>query len=335
MRGNNKHSDGMGLKSWLIGKITAWLVHEHERPGIPLCDFEHLYLAIRPCDVLLVEGRSRVSDIIKNVTQTIWTHSALCIGRLQDIADPALRALIEKFYNGDPGEQLIIEALLGQGTLVNPLSKYRGEHLRICRPRNLSSEDNRHIIDFAARHLGSDYDFRQMVDLARFMYPYGILPRRWRSTLFEYHAGIPTRSVCSSMIAAAFANVHYPVMPLVRRGEDGKLQLFKRNPRLYTPRDFDTSPYFDIIKYPILGLDDLAAYRKLPWNKDGVVCNDENDCFIPDPVRPADEERVSWAGDRANPQQLDGDGKIQTDPPISVTPPPREIGLFGKKEGCS
>ena len=324
----------MGLRSWLIKKFTAWLVHEYDRPELPMCDFEHLSLEVRPCDVLLVEGRSRVGSIIKNITQTIWTHSALCIGRLQDIDDPALRDLIRKHYQGDPDEQLIIEALLGEGTLVNPLSKYRGEHLRICRPRNLSPEDSRHIVEFSARHLGTDYDFRQLVDLARFMLPYGILPRRWRSTLFQYHAGIPTRTVCSSMIAAAFAGIHYPVMPLVRRGADGKLQLFKRNPRLYTPRDFDNSPYFDIIKYPILGLDDLAAYRRLPWNRDDIVCNDESDCFIPPSARPTAQAPVNSSAERESPKQVDGDGKAQEGSAVSSTSTGKVV-MFGKKEGCS
>lgn len=321
----------MGLRNYLIKKFTDWLVHEHDRPDVPLCDFEHLAMEIRPCDVLLVEGRSRVSDIIKNITQTIWTHTALYIGRLQDISDPELRAWIRQYYQGAEDEQLLVEALLGEGTLVNPLSKYRGEHLRICRPRHLTGEDSRHIVEFCARHLGTEYDFRQLVDLARFLLPYGVLPRRWRSTLFEYHPGIPTRTVCSSMIAAAFANVHYPVMPLVRRGEDGKLQLFKRNPRLYTPRDFDTSPYFDIIKYPILGLDDLTVYRNLPWNRDGVICNDEGDCFIPGSADnpPAPAER----GDTV--KQQDGDAKLSVESSPSAPSSTGNVILFGKKEGCS
>lgn len=320
----------MGLRSWLMERFTAWLVHEEDRPGLPLCNFEHLSLEVRPCDVLLVEGRSRVSAIIKNITQTIWTHSALCIGRLEDIDDPVLRKLIGEHYQGDPGEQLIIEALLGEGTLVNPLSKYRGEHLRICRPRNLSPEDGRHIIEYAARHLGVDYDFRQLVDLARFLLPYGLLPRRWRSTLFEYHAGVPTRTVCSSMIASAFANIHYPVMPLVQRTADGKLLLFKRNPRLYTPRDFDTSPYFDIIKYPLLGLDELAAYRRLPWNRDGLVCNDENDCFVPPPARP--ETPAGSSGGRTQPKQIDGESQQGSAAASSAT---GKAVMFEKKEGYS
>ena len=325
----------MSLKSWLVKKFTEWLVQEHDRPEMPLCDFAHLSMEIRPCDVLLVEGRSHVSDIIKTITQTIWTHSALYIGRLQDIDDPGLRALIEKFYQGDPNEQLLIEALLGEGTLIKPLSKYRGEHMRICRPKSLSQQDARHIIGYAAHHLGTDYDFRQMVDLARFMYPYPIVPRRWRSTLFEYHAGVPTRTVCSSMIAAAFASVNYPVMPLVRRGEDGKLQLYKRNPRLYTPRDFDDSPYFDIIKYPILGLDDIALYRQLPWNKDGVVCNDANDCFIPDPMQPSVKVPVVLGNERVEPrlnEPLDKGSKSLSEM-VGLDKDP--VFWLGKKEGRS
>ncbi len=325
----------MGLKNWLVKKFTEWLVQERDRPAMPLCDFAHLAVEIRPGDVLLVEGRSRVSDIIKTITQTIWTHSALYIGRLQDIDDPGLRTLIEKFYQGDPSEQLLIEALLGEGTLIKPLSKYRGEHLRICRPKSLSQQDARHIIGFAAHHLGTEYDFRQMVDLARFMYPYPIVPRRWRSTLFEYHAGVSTRTVCSSMIAAAFASVNYPVMPLVHRGEDGKLQLYNRNPRLYTPRDFDDSPYFDIIKYPILGLDDLALYRQLPWNKDGVVCNDANDCFIPDPMQPSVKVPVALGNERIEPrlnEPLDK-GSNSLSEMVGLDKDP--VFWLGKKEGPS
>ena len=83
------------------------------------------------------------------------------------------------------------------------------------------------------------------------------------------------------MIASAFSAVHFPILPVIHRNEDGKIKLYKRNTSLYVPRDFDTSPYFDIIKYPLLGLNDLAVYRQLPWDTEGVVCNSEHECFIP------------------------------------------------------
>ena len=274
----------MTLKSWLIGKITAWLAHEHDSSGqdVPLCDFDRLSVEIRPCDVLLVEGRTRISSVIKNITQTAWTHSALYIGRISEIDDPIIRAHISEYYQGDDQDQLVIEALLGEGTVINPLNKYSKEHLRICRPLSLAPQDAQHIIEFSSKHLGMEYDFRQLLDLARFMFPFAILPRRWRSSLFDYHPGVNSRTVCSSMIASAFANVHYPILPVVHRNSGGKLVLYRRNNRLYTPRDFDYSPYFDIIKYPIFSLDDVALYRQLPWDEEGVVCNGVNDCFLPD-----------------------------------------------------
>ena len=267
---------------WLNRKIIGWLTEEIEPTGAPPCDFERLNFEIRPCDVLLVEGRSRVSDVIKTITQSVWTHSALYIGRLVDIEDENVREHISWLYDGDPSDQLIIEPLLGEGTIVSPLKKYAKDHLRICRPSGLSPQDAQAVIKIATKHLGHDYDVRQLLDLGRFLLPYGIVPRRWRSSLFEHNAGESTKTVCSTMIANAFSSVHFPILPVVHKTKDG-LRLFKRNTRLYTPRDFDYSPYFEIIKYPLLGLNDLAVYRQLPWDQDGVICNAENDCFIPVP----------------------------------------------------
>ena len=272
----------MGLREWMAKKLADWLNAEDDQSDIPPCDFDRLSFEIRACDVLLVEGRTRVSNIIKTITCSPWTHSALYIGRLHDIEDPDIQALVQRHFDGDPTEQLLIEPLLGQGTVITPLSKYETEHLRICRPKNLSRQDGRQVIASAVKHLGLDYDMRQLIDLARFMFPYGILPRRWRSTLFEQNAGEQTRTVCSTMIADVFADVHYPVLPVIHRQEDGSLRLYKRNTRLYTPSDFDYSPYFEIIKYPILGFDDIAIYRQLPWGEEGVVCNKPGDCFVPD-----------------------------------------------------
>ena len=265
---------------WLGDKIIHWLTVEEDITGIAPCDFERLSFEIRPCDVILVEGRSRVSEVIKTITHSPWTHSALFIGRLVDIEDRSVREHINWLYDGDPRDQLIIEPLLGEGTIVSPLKKYAKDHLRICRPSGLSPQDVQRVIKYSTRHLGHDYNVRQLIDLARFLLPYGILPRRWRSSLFEHNAGESTRTVCSSLIAAAFSSVQFPVLPVIHKEEDG-LRLYKRNTRLYTPRDFDYSPYFEIIKYPLLGFNDLAVYRNLPWDQDGVICNDENDCYIP------------------------------------------------------
>jgi hypothetical protein len=275
---------GRGLKALLARVITTWLTAEKPVDRTPLCDFERIRYEIRPGDVLLVEGRTRVSDVIKSITQSPWTHSALYLGRLGDIDDPRVREHISYCYDGEPGDQIVVEALLGRGTIISNLSKYTNDHLRICRPGGLSRRDAQTVISYAVKHLGCDYDVRQLLDLARFLFPYGIVPRRWRSSLFEHNAGFPTRTVCSSMIASAFNHVHFPVLPVMRRLENGELRLYKRNARLYTPRDFDYSPYFEIIKYPYLGIEDKSLYRNLPWDEDGQICNGDDDCFIPQPV---------------------------------------------------
>lgn len=276
---------GRGFKAWLARTLTNWLTVEKPADQTPLCDFERLRYEVRPADVLLVEGRTRVSDVIKNITQSPWTHSALYLGRLGDIDDPRVREHIGTCFDGDPNTQLVIEALLGRGAIISTLDKYRNDHLRICRPAGLSRRDAQAVIAYAVNHLGCEYDVRQLLDLARFLFPYGIVPRRWRSSLFEHNAGFPTRTVCSSMIASAFNHVHFPVLPVMRRLENGELRLYKRNARLYTPRDFDYSPYFEISKFPFLDIGDKSLYRNLPWDEEGQICNGQDDCFIP---RPAD-----------------------------------------------
>ncbi|MGE5154480.1 MAG: YiiX/YebB-like N1pC/P60 family cysteine hydrolase, partial [Bdellovibrio bacteriovorus] len=259
--------------------MVHWLTHEGAPHEVLLSDFARLAQSIRPGDVILVEGRTRIAGVIRLITQSNWTHAALYIGRLHEIQDHSLRRLVGAYYQSDHGEQLLIEALLGEGTRVSPLAKYRAEHLRICRPKGLCPDDAERVIAHAIRRLGSDYDMRQLFDLARFLLPWAILPRRWRSSLFEHRAGGTTRTLCSCLIAEAFNSVAFPVLPFVERREDGSLRFFRRNPRLYTPRDFDYSPYFDVIKYPFLGLDDPGVYRRLEWSSSPLLYSDSGPLY--------------------------------------------------------
>jgi len=273
--------------------------------------------------VVLVEGRSRISEVIKLITQSSWTHSALYIGRLFDIEDLSLRNTIRKHYHGDPNEKLLIEALLGEGAVVVPVTKYKKDHLRICRPTGLSPDDAKKVIAFAVNSLGLRYDVRHLLDLARFFFPWAILPRRWRSSLFQHNPGEPTHTVCSSMLAEAFSKVDFPILPFIDRAEDGTLRFFKRNPRLFTPKDFDYSPYFNIIKYPFLGLDDLGVYRKLPWADDKLLYNDENDISFPEEA----EEALLHTTAKGELNEPPKDPKKQA-PEATPDPPESLLGLF-------
>lgn len=264
----------MNVFNWLNRWFIRWLTSESLPPTIPMCDFERIHYEIRPCDVVLVEGRSRVSEVIKMITQSPWSHSALYIGRLHDIENPKLRNLLSLQFHGPPDTQLLLESVLGRGTVITPLSAYEKDHVRICRPKGLSRQDAQHVIAYAITKLGNQYDVRHVFDLARFFFPWGIIPRKFRSSLFTEHAGQSIRNVCSSMIAEAFSAVEFPILPLVTHDAAQNIELINRNTKLFTPRDFDYSPYFEIIKFPFLEIAENPAYRNLPWNKEGRISND-------------------------------------------------------------
>ena len=259
--------------------IISWLNREKPPRQFPLSDFERISHELRPCDVILVEGRSRVSDVIRWLTNSPWTHAGLYIGKLHDLEDDDLKALINKHYDGQPSDRLIIESLLGFGTIVRPLSVYEQEHLRICRPARLSHTDVVQVIRYAATQIGLDYDVRQIFDLMRFLLPWYLLPKRWASTLFARNAGRPAKTVCSTMIAEAFGHVNFPILPLVKHTDQGNPRLFRRNPRLCTPSDFDYSPYFEIIKYPFMDFYH-EEYHLLPWKGPGMLTQEEADFYV-------------------------------------------------------
>jgi hypothetical protein len=260
------------LTNWLTRKVSP--LHEM------LCDFERIRHEIKPCDVVLVEGRSRVSEVIKLITQSPWSHAVLYVGRLHDIEDIRLRDTIKRYYFGPLDQQLIIESELGTGTVVRPLSDYGEEHLRICRPRGIAFSDSQAVIAYAIGRLGTPYDVRQIFDLARFLFPWFMLPRRWRSSLFTVHPGETTRTVCSTMIAEAFGSIQFPILPLVKREEGGEVRLFMRNPRLCVPSDFDYSPYFEIIKYPFMDVHSYSEHRLLPWSGSGELTEEERQLYV-------------------------------------------------------
>jgi hypothetical protein len=82
------------------------------------------------------------------------------------------------------------------------------------------------------------------------------------------------------MIAEAFAFVQFPILPLVKRSADDKVQMFRRNPKLCTPSDFDYSPYFKIIKYPFVDIHYHDDHHLLPWHGTGELDEEENQLYM-------------------------------------------------------
>ena len=98
----------------------------------------------------------------------------------------------------------------------------------------------------------------------RFLFPLPI-PQRWRRRMIAFGSGDPTKIICSALIAQAFDAVRYPILPKITRAASRKARreiLHIRDSSLYMPRDFDISPYFEIVKPTIIhGFD----YTALHW----------------------------------------------------------------------
>jgi hypothetical protein len=135
-----------------------------------------------------------------------------------------------------------------------PLSKYMRYHTRICRPIGLTADDRARVCAYAAERIGFDYDLKNILDLMRYLFPLPV-PQRWRRRMMALGSGHPTRIICSALIAQAFENVRYPILPKVTRleSEQAREEILEiRHSSLFAPRDFDISPYFQVVKPTIL-----------------------------------------------------------------------------------
>ncbi len=215
-------------------------------------DPDALRSTLKPGDVLLVEGNNRISGVIKYLTQSTWSHAALYVGPIGERTSA----------DGEP--LVLVEANLGEGVVGAPLSKYLRHHTRICRPIGLTDDDCARVCSYAAERIGFDYDVKNITDLMRYLIPLPV-PRRWRRRMMALGSGHPTRIICSALIAQAFENVRYPILPRMTRleSEAARREILEiRHSSLYAPRDFDISPYFELVKPTVKnGFD----YRAMRW----------------------------------------------------------------------
>ncbi|HET7124894.1 MAG TPA: YiiX/YebB-like N1pC/P60 family cysteine hydrolase [Bradyrhizobium sp.] len=244
----------MGAVLDTVGKLIAGYLQK-EVPGyepFTPSDPEHLRGIIEQGDVLLIEGNNRISGIIKYLTQSTWSHSALYVGPIDGAFEPS----------GEP--HVLIEANIGEGVTSAPLSKYFPYHTRLCRPVGLSFEDRNTVCRYAINRIGFGYDTKNILDLMRYLFPMPI-PQRWRRRMIAFGSGDPTKIICSALIAQAFDAVRYPILPKITLAGSRQARreiLHIRDSSLYMPRDFDISPYFEIVKPTIVhGFD----YTALHW----------------------------------------------------------------------
>jgi hypothetical protein len=222
------------------------------RPGrshLPTSHPRRLAATLRPGDVLLVEGSSRFSSAIKYLTQSTWSHAALCIGDAlgppQEGAEPHVLADVD-----------VVE-----GVRTIPLSAFSGMHTRICRPVGLDRAETDVLVQHLLSRIGYSYDLQNIVDLARYLVRSPPVPDAMRRRMIALGSGEPTRAICSTLIAEAFGVIRYPILPDIEQvdaavgpGGDAEVRraraeiLHIRHHSLYVPRDFDVSPFFEVVK---------------------------------------------------------------------------------------
>jgi len=249
-------------------EIATYLSKPVGKPGGGSADAKLVAETLAPGDVLLVEGNTRMSAAVKYLTQSMWSHAALYVGPRPELPSVA-------------GETAtLIEADVLEGVRAVALSRYANFRVRICRPVKLTAPDCERLIQYVIERLGYQYDLQNVLDLARYLLPFPV-PARWRRRLISYGSGDPTRAICSTLIAQAFGAVRYPVLPIISRKHDGNpgradqvRELWRiRHHSLYVPRDFDISPFFEVVKRRSAK---PFNYQHAPWSEGNTVIMDDS-----------------------------------------------------------
>ncbi|MGH8011582.1 MAG: YiiX/YebB-like N1pC/P60 family cysteine hydrolase [Candidatus Binataceae bacterium] len=274
--------------SFVLRRLTAFVIRLLTKP---LAQYQinfpnemvSLKRHIRKGDVLLVEGNERVSECIKYLTQSSWSHSALYVGDDALKYSPEWKERLLAEY-GEEASYMVVEALVEEGVVLTPLSKYRDFNIRLCHPCNLTAADQAVVVQHALEQVGDSYDLKNIVDLMRYFLPVSLVPARLRRKALQFGSGDPTRVICSSLIADCFCLVRFPIVPQFEpfppgfNDGQGRMRLLRRfsrvnlgpgllkmvPPTLITPRDFDLSPYFAIVKFNVIE-NAQFDYHKLLW----------------------------------------------------------------------
>jgi hypothetical protein len=84
------------------------------------------------------------------------------------------------------------------------------------------------------------------------------------------------------LIAQAFGAVRYPILPKITQAASRQARkeiLHIRDSSLYMPRDFDISPYFEVVKPTIVRGFDYTALHWADTTKPSPEVADESDPF--------------------------------------------------------
>jgi hypothetical protein len=285
-RGAQESRSSRGIRGWLTDRLTRYMSEPLSHYDLRGCnDSDQLKSAIRKGDVLLVEGDQRVSAVIKYLTRSSWSHAVLYIGDELLRRDGELKRRAQETF-GDAAEHLIVEALF-DGVVASPLEKYIDYNIRLCRPHRLRSDHLKIVLDDAVAAIGWRYDLRNVLDLAVHLIFVSLLPGRHREKALRFGSGASSQVICTSLLGQLFRKVGFPVLPSVtypdgsgdqkapvrrrrwslfpRGRKTRQLGLYRRrHPTLLAPRDFDLSPYFQIVKFNLVS-ERKFDYSRIEW----------------------------------------------------------------------
>ncbi len=201
--------------------LSDWFLRQITRPRrnyrrFVYNDPQKLKARIEPGDVLLVDGDQRVSEAVKYLTQSSWSHSALFIGDALLRRDEATRRETLRRF-GRESRFLIVEALVEKGVIASPLIKYVDFNVRVCRPIGLRPADREIVLGHVLSRIGHTYDRRNFLDLTRYVLPFHMIPPRLREDALHFGSGLATETICSTLLAEAFAAVRFPILPVPLR----------------------------------------------------------------------------------------------------------------------
>ncbi len=273
----------------ILGKaVKAFTQAQHPPNPIDASNVFSLKERLQLGDLVLVSGTARISNVVKVLTRSKWSHVVIYVGDRRDLLTEEEKEEWGSKYGADSMKHLAIDADPIKGVHLKPIDDFAGYVLRHCRAQALDKQDCQKVVDVAIAQMGREYDIKHILKLLLFFaLPWELLPAIARRKIRDFTLSEDDR-ICSRVIAEAFHSVGYPIRPLKivkyksqeknkissilsgiknKRKTASKLllngkispalkRLTRHNkteiqlgaPRHITPADYDLSKFFVIIK---------------------------------------------------------------------------------------
>jgi len=196
------------IRASLVGAVARYLAEPVSRAATT-GDVLALSALLRPGDVLLTEGNTRVAALVCRVTRSPWAYVSIYVGPLEPGDDP----------------RCVIEADISAGVRAVPLSEFKGQRARIVRPLGLHETDRQRLADWLVGRIGHPYDLAHALALGLWF-----LKLPGPRTMVQD----AKRFICSSLLVQAFLFVGHPIVA--------------SEARYVVPGDFESAAGFEVVQ---------------------------------------------------------------------------------------